>query len=204
LSTTAPELIVFRLLQGLGGAMLLANSVAIITEAFPPNARGRAMGINAVVWAIGSIAGPLLGGFILAIASWRWVFLVNLPIGIVATGAALLLLRESSSRNQGERFDAVGAGRFSLSLVSLLFALNRGIGLGFTSPIILGLFGATVAFAVAFYYWSRAAFVDGMHAALHLSIALCTIAAIGWWFAAAPADDPARRLATPAVSLSAE
>ncbi len=155
LSTTVLELIVFRMLQGLGGAMLLANSMAIITEAFPPSQRGRAMGINSVVWAVGSIIGPLLGGIILATASWRWVFLVNLPIGIVGTGAALLFLRELSTANRGEKFDALGAVLFSLSLVALLFALNQGIGLGWTSPLILGMFVACVVLGALFYGWSR-------------------------------------------------
>ncbi len=155
-ATSSGLLVGARLLQGLGGAMLLANSMAIITEAFPPSERGRAMGINSVVWAVGNIAGPLVGGLILAGASWRWVFLVNLPIGIVATGAAWLLLREISTRNRGESFDVVGAALFSGALVSLLVALNRGIALGWTSLPILGLFGGFVALAIAFSIWSRA------------------------------------------------
>jgi EmrB/QacA subfamily drug resistance transporter len=157
LATSVDALIAFRILQGVGGAMLLSNSMAIITEAFPPDERGKAMGINAVVWAAGNIAGPLVGGLIMTGASWRWVFLVNLPIGVVATLAAFLLLREISSRNVGESFDAIGAVLFSVALVSVLFALNQGIGMGWTSPAILGLFVACVVFAVAFYFWNRAA-----------------------------------------------
>jgi EmrB/QacA subfamily drug resistance transporter len=157
LSVTDLQLIACRVIQGLGGAMLLANSMAIITEAFPSEERGRAMGINSVVWAIGSIAGPLLGGVILAGASWRWVFLVNVPIGVVATLAALLLLRDISTRSKGERFDAAGAGLFSLSLGALLLALNQGIALGWTSPVILGLLALWIAGAAAFYCRSRRA-----------------------------------------------
>jgi MFS family permease len=114
------------------------------------------MGINAVVWAIGSIAGPLLGGLILTGASWRWVFLVNVPIGIVATVAALLLLRDISTRSHGETFDGFGAVLFSAALAALLFALNQGIGLGWTSPIILGLMVGCIVFALAFFFWNRA------------------------------------------------
>lgn len=156
ISTTDTQLIVFRVVQGIGGAMLLANSMAIITEAFPARQRGQAMGINSVVWAIGSIAGPLIGGIILAGATWRWIFLVNLPIGIVGTVAALLLLRDVSSRNHGERFDILGATFFSIALVALLFALNQGIALGWTSPIIIGLVLAWIAFSVVFFLWNRA------------------------------------------------
>ncbi len=155
-AATDLQLILFRVIQGLGGAMLLANSMAIITEAFPRAERGRALGINAVVWAVGNIAGPLVGGLILSGASWRWVFWVNLPIGIIGTAAALFLLREISSPNRGESFDVLGAVLFSASLLSLLFALNRGIALGWTSPLILGLFAACPILAVAFYRHSRA------------------------------------------------
>lgn len=155
-STTDIQLILFRLIQGIGGAMLLANSMAIITEAFPADERGQAMGINSVVWAIGSIAGPLIGGLILSGASWRWVFLVNVPIGVVATLAALLLLRDISSRSSGESFDSVGALLFSGALAALLFALNQGIGMGWTSPSILGMLAASVVLAAAFYFWNRA------------------------------------------------
>ncbi len=155
-SSTDLQLIIFRIVQGIGGAMLLANSMAIITEAFPTDERGQAMGINSVVWAIGSITGPLLGGVILAGASWRWVFLVNVPIGIVATLAAWYLLRDISTRSHGETFDGLGATLFSTALAALLFALNQGIGLGWTSPIILGLLAACVVFATLFFFRNRA------------------------------------------------
>jgi EmrB/QacA subfamily drug resistance transporter len=154
-SSSTLELILFRLLQGIGGAMMLVNSMAIITEAFPREQRGRALGINAVVWAVGNIAGPLVGGLILSGASWRWVFWVNLPIGIVGTVAALLLLREISTPNRGESFDVLGALFFSGALLSLLFALNRGIALGWTSPVILGLFASFLILSVVFYVHSR-------------------------------------------------
>jgi EmrB/QacA subfamily drug resistance transporter len=157
ISSTSTQLILSRGLQGLGGAMLLANSMAIITEAFPKEQRGRALGINAVVWAVGNIAGPLIGGLILAGASWRWVFLVNLPIGIIGTCAALVLLREISVRSTGESFDVPGAILFSSALVAVLFALNQGIALGWTSPIILGLFAAGIVLAIGFYVHSRRA-----------------------------------------------
>ncbi|HLH74494.1 MAG TPA: MFS transporter [Chloroflexota bacterium] len=155
LSTTDLQLIIFRVVQGVGGAMLLANSMAIITEAFPAEERGQAMGLNSVVWALGSIAGPLLGGLILTEASWRWIFWVNLPVGVVGTIAALLLLRDVSSRSEGEKFDVAGALFFSASLVALLLALNQAIALGWTSPIISGLLVLTVIFGVAFYVWNR-------------------------------------------------
>jgi EmrB/QacA subfamily drug resistance transporter len=155
LSPTATLLIVSRVVQGAGGAMLAANAMAIITEAFPPNERGQAMGINAITWGAGSVLGPVLGGLILAGATWRWIFLVNLPIGIVGILAAYLLLHDIAPNPRGERFDLVGAALFTIGLVLLLLCLTGGISAGWTSPPILGqLAGAIVALAV-FTVWER-------------------------------------------------
>ena len=143
-------LVFFRLLQGIGGAMLMANSMAILTEAFPPNERGRAMGINAIVWAIGGILGPVLGGLILAVASWRWIFLVNLPIGIVGTVWAYLALHELSQRKARERLDVPGTVLLSGGLICLLVALTESVSWGWTSPRILMLFTGFVVLEVLF------------------------------------------------------
>jgi EmrB/QacA subfamily drug resistance transporter len=132
-------LITSRLLQGVGGAMLSANAMAIITEVFPANQRGQAMGINAITWGAGSVLGPVFGGLILAIASWRWIFLVNLPIGIVGTLAAYLLLHDIAPNPKGERFDIMGAFLFTVGLVCLLLGLTDGIGSSLLAPPILAL-----------------------------------------------------------------
>jgi EmrB/QacA subfamily drug resistance transporter len=140
LSQSAAQLIAFRLVQGAGAAFMMVNSPAIIAEVFPPNQRGRALGINGVTWAIGGIAGPLLGGLILAAANWRWIFFINVPIGILGTVWGYLALKEMSTRNKAERFDLGGAAMFSVGLVALLFALTLGIQLSWTSLPILSLF----------------------------------------------------------------
>jgi EmrB/QacA subfamily drug resistance transporter len=113
--------------------------MAIVTEVFPPDQRGQAMGINAITWGAGSVLGPVLGGFILAFASWRWIFLVNLPIGIIGTLAAYLLLHDIEPKPLGERFDLPGALLFSTGLTCLLLGLTAGIGPGWLSPPILAL-----------------------------------------------------------------
>ena len=141
-------LIASRIIQGAGGAMLAANGMAIITEVFPAEQRGQAMGFNAVTWGLGSMLGPVLGGIILALGSWRWIFLVNLPIGIIATVAAFLLLHDVNPTPRGERFDLIGALLFSIGLVSLLLGITGGIGPGWLSPGILSCF-AISAFALA-------------------------------------------------------
>jgi EmrB/QacA subfamily drug resistance transporter len=157
ISRSAAQLILSRIVQGAGAALMMVNSTAIITEAFPPDERGRALGINGITWAIGGIAGPLLGGLILSVASWRWIFYINVPIGILGSVWGYLALKELSKGNRGERFDAPGAATFSLGLVSLLFALTLGIGLGFGSWPILGLFGLFAVALAAFFLRERRA-----------------------------------------------
>jgi MFS family permease len=107
--------------------MMLVNSVAIVTEAFPPDQRGRALGINAITFSAGGVIGPILGGFILTVASWRWFFFINVPIGILGAVWGYLALREISTRKRGETFDLIGAAPFTTGWVALLLALTLGI-----------------------------------------------------------------------------
>ncbi len=155
LSANAAQLILFRLVQGSGAAMLIVNSVAIVTEVFPPNERGRALGINAVTWAIGGVLSPILGGLILTVADWRWIFYINVPIGLAGAYGAYRVLRENSTRNSGETFDPIGAATFSLGLTAVLLALTLGIQFSWTSAPIVLLFVAFVVFLLAFFWWER-------------------------------------------------
>ena len=157
ISRTANYLILSRLVQGSGAALMMVNSPAIITEVFPPHERGRALGINGITFAIGGIAGPLLGGLILSVADWRWVFYINVPIGIIGTIWGYLALKEKSVRSREERFDFPGAIMFSIGLVALLFALTMGIELSWTSAPILFLFGLFIVMVVVFLAWERRA-----------------------------------------------
>ena len=157
ISQSAAELIVFRLVQGSGAALMMVNSTAIITEVFPPHERGRALGINGITWALGGIAGPLLGGLILSVADWRWIFYINVPIGLLGSLWGYIALREVSQRNRAERFDAFGAATFSLGLVALLFALTLGIQFGWTSWPIVSLFALFAVMFAAFFARERRA-----------------------------------------------
>ena len=156
-SQSATQLILFRLVQGAGAALMMVNSPAIITEVFPPNERGRALGINGITWAIGGVAGPLLGGLILAATDWRWIFFINVPIGIIGTVWAYRALHELSKPSQNERFDPLGAVTFSIGLVALLIALTLGIDFGWTSLPILALFALFVIMLVGFFALERRA-----------------------------------------------
>jgi EmrB/QacA subfamily drug resistance transporter len=154
LSQSAAQLIFFRLIQGSGAAMLMVNSVAILTEVFPPNERGRALGVNAVTWAAGGVLGPVLGGLILTAGTWRWIFFINVPIGALGALWGYLVLKERTSRQNMEKFDFRGAGLFSLSLISILLALTLGIQYSFVSPPILFLFAMSLV-SLLLFFWSE-------------------------------------------------
>ena len=121
----ATYLIVFRIVQGLGGACLLANAAAIITDAFPANQRGMALGINNIVGVSGMFVGLVLGG-ILAPIDWRLVFLISVPVGLFGTVWAYLKLEERSTPRPA-RIDWWGNITFALGLVLVMVAVTYGI-----------------------------------------------------------------------------
>ena len=139
-SHAAWQLIGSRVIQGGGGALMLVNSWAILTETFPLNERGLALGINSLTYGLGSVVGPVLGGLILAAGSWRWIFFINIPIGIGGLIAGYLCLDERARDVTDEKMDIVGALSFSAALFALLYALTQGIEAGWTSAPILVLF----------------------------------------------------------------
>ncbi len=134
LARSGLELVAFRGLQGIGGAMLVANSFAILSDAFPPNERGRAFGINSVVWATGSVVGFALGGLILAVSTWQWIFFINVPIGVAAIALAFVYLRESVTPNPRDTFDFAAAALFVTSLALFLLGVTEGILNGWSAP----------------------------------------------------------------------
>ncbi|HEY0797710.1 MAG TPA: MFS transporter [Candidatus Baltobacteraceae bacterium] len=136
----APSLVILiaaRAVQGIGSAMLLACAPAIITNAFPSSERGRAIGMNGAAVATGLTTGPLLGGLIVTYSNWRWIFLINVPISIVALIVAAIILRPEPMRSA--EFDAPGSLLAGIGLFSLTLALSRAHVWGWTSPATLGL-----------------------------------------------------------------
>jgi len=153
LSGAAPSLgllIAWRALQGLGGALIMAISPAMLTGAFLPSERGRALGMNAVVVALGTSAGPTLGGIITTHLSWRWIFYVNLPIGIVGVIATLLVLTERMHRGQG-KFDPPGAILLAIGLVALTMGLSFGQEWSWSSPLLIGTMAVAAVAIIALY-----------------------------------------------------
>ena len=148
-------LIAFRVIQALGAAMLMGTGPAILTRSFPANERGKALGALGTFTYLGLTAGPSLGGWLATAFSWRVVFYINVPIGIVAILLGLRTVPEDRVAQQTERFDFVGAALFTSGLTALLVALNQGHSWGWGSPAILALIAASVVVLGAFIRFER-------------------------------------------------
>ena len=153
LSANALMLIGFRAVQGFGAALLTANSFAILSEAFPPQERGRAFGLNSIVWGVGSITGIVLGGLVITFTTWRLIFWINLPVGIFGTYWAYRALHPSARRAKNETFDLPAAVFFTLGLLFLLLAVTWGLLYSWTDPLVYALFSATPVALAAFVVW---------------------------------------------------
>ena len=149
LAPTVYWLIGFRVFQAVGGAMLLALGMAIVTESFPPQERGRALGISGTFVSVGIVLGPTLGGLIIDWLSWRWIFFVNLPVGIVGTLLALRFIPavQPSGRQQ---FDFGGAFTLFVSLLALLLGLTWGQQRGFGETAVFLFLAAWLLFLILF------------------------------------------------------
>ncbi len=141
----------FRLLQGLGAGFLFANSAAILTDAFPANERGKALGFNQIAAVGGSLAGMLIGGWLASI-DWHLVFLISVPIGVIGTIWAYIALHELAQLKKGQKIDFVGNATFAVGIALILISLTYGIvpfggsTTGWSNPFVIG--GALLGFLV--------------------------------------------------------
>ncbi len=155
-TAAAIYLVVMRVFQGVGSAFLIANSSAILTDAFPPGERGMALGVNQVAGISGSFIGLVLGG-LLGPIEWRLIFLVSVPVGLFGTVWAYKKLREVP-RKRDTHIDWPGNVTFALGLVALMAGITYGIQpygastMGWMSPRVLSLIGAGVVLLVAFCF----------------------------------------------------
>jgi len=149
LSPTIYWLIGFRVLQAVGSSILMALGTAMVTEAFPTNERGKALGIFGTLVSMGIIAGPTIGGLLLESLSWHWLFFVNLPVGLVGV---YLVIRFVPANRPGTRqhFDFPGALTLFLGLCALLLALSLIQGSGFSQPLTFVLLAAFAIMLVIF------------------------------------------------------
>ena len=155
--TAALLMIGFRLVQAVGGALLMANSTAIIMDAFPIQQRGMALGINQMAAILGSIIGLILGGVLSAI-NWRLVFLVSVPVGVLGTIWAYLMLRETARVGARQKMDWLGNITFFLGLTIALIGMTYGLqpyggsAMGWTNPFVIGCLVIGVLLLVLFVW----------------------------------------------------
>jgi len=149
------HLIAARALQGVGGAMLVPGSLAIISAAFPAAQRGKAIGTWSGFTGITAAIGPVLGGWLVQHFSWRWVFFINLPIAAAVIVISLLFVPESSGESGNHKLDISGALLITLGLGFLVFGMIEAPGLGWANPVTWGTETAGV-FAIALFLWREA------------------------------------------------
>ena len=137
LASSMTALIVFRVIQGIGAAIMTPGTLAIIMRAFPPRQHGLAIGLYGGISGLGLIAGPVLGGLLVQGESWRWIFLVNVPLGVAALVMALLFVPESRELTDPVPVDWLGLLLLSSGLLCLLFGFTRAGDVGWTNVVVI-------------------------------------------------------------------
>jgi len=156
-STSLPMLIGFRIIQAVGGAMMFSISGAIIFQAFPADERGRAMGYIGSTVAVGSILGPIVGGFVTQALGWEYIFLINVPVGITLFLLALKYLKVHEHREKQFKMDLPGAVLLIVTMVALVLFMNQLAENASLTALELGLAAVFVAGLSAFVYVERRA-----------------------------------------------
>jgi EmrB/QacA subfamily drug resistance transporter len=152
------QLVLFRGLQGIGGGAMMVNALAIIADIFPPTERAKYQGLLGGVFGLASVAGPLLGGWITDYSSWRWVFYVNLPVGILAFAITSYAMPKIVRHHDNSRIDIPGAILLISTLIPLLLALSwGGSEIAWTSSLSLSLFALALVSLIAFIYQEKRA-----------------------------------------------
>jgi EmrB/QacA subfamily drug resistance transporter len=151
------QLIIARAVQGLGGGTMMANGMAIVGDLFEPRERGKYQGFTGAIFGLASVVGPAVGGWLTDVASWRWIFYVNVPLGVLAIGV-LWAAMPKSQHGQQHSIDWWGAIALVTGLIPLLLALNwGGSEYAWVSSVILGLLAAAAVILVAFVLLERKA-----------------------------------------------
>ena len=148
-------LILARVLQGCGAAMTQSTAMAMLVSVFPAVERGKALGTHLSVVGVGAVAGPAIGGLLVSVLGWRWVFFINVPVGLVAIVTAWIILdnRLFPQASQRPKFDWPGAALSAGALIALLMAVTNGPRIGWESPAIAAAAVGSVALLAAFIWW---------------------------------------------------
>jgi EmrB/QacA subfamily drug resistance transporter len=147
ISATGWQLLLFRIVQSVGGSLLLANSTPIVADAFPKRELGKALGINTMIIGVALVIGPILGGAFVNIG-WRYIFYLNIPIGIIGTLWAAFQLKELDIIPEKQKFDWLGTIIFTIGILSLLLALTFGSFYGWSQPYVYVLFIIAALFLI--------------------------------------------------------
>lgn len=137
IAQTPAQLIAFRIIQGIGGSMIIANGRAIVTVAFPSEQRGSALGFTSMAFHVGFLTGPTLGGFLIDTVGWRWNFHVNIPVALLGAYLAWKTLKEATEERRQFRIDFVGASLLLVTNTLFLYAMNQLPHLGLHHPTVL-------------------------------------------------------------------
>jgi EmrB/QacA subfamily drug resistance transporter len=156
LATNGTQVILWRILQGIGGAAIFANAAAVVTDAFPKRQLGLAMGTNTMVAAIGLVIGPVLGGALVEI-SWHWVFWFNIPLGLAGTLWAAAVLHETPRREAVTNLDLLGTGLYVAGLTGLVLGVSRGGISGWNDAVTIASLIVAVVLLPAFMLVERRA-----------------------------------------------
>jgi EmrB/QacA subfamily drug resistance transporter len=153
-AASGTELILWRVVQGIGGAFLFANAAALVTDAFPRKELGLAMGTNTMVAAVGLVIGPVLGGALVAIA-WPWVFWFNVPFAAIGAAWGMLVLHEQSGRSEERGLDLLGVAAYVIGLTGLVLALSKGGLSGWNNTMVIAGFAAAIVLLPLFVLIER-------------------------------------------------
>jgi EmrB/QacA subfamily drug resistance transporter len=145
LAYSSGQLIGFRVLQGIGGALILANGRALVTINSPPSERGKALGITSTAYHVGYMTGPTLGGFIIDTIGWRWIFFMTIPLGLACAYFASRVLRERATSEAPVKVDIGGAAYLLLTNICFVYALNQLPHLGIGHPVVFAFFLVSLA-----------------------------------------------------------
>ncbi|MGH7834897.1 MAG: MFS transporter [Candidatus Binatia bacterium] len=153
-SQSVGQLIFFRAIQAVGASMLNATARAIVTVVVPPENRGRALGVTSMAFHVGFITGPTLGGFLIDAVDWRWIFFINIPIGLAGAYLAQRVLPERRRLTGALQIDFLGAGLLLIANGSFLYAMNQLPQWGMRHPLFLSLLLLSVV-SLAFFIWAE-------------------------------------------------
>lgn len=157
LAPTLPALVGLRTVQAAGAAMLQANSVALVATSMPAATRRAALGVQAAAQALGLACGPVAGGLLVASAGWRWIFLINVPVGVIALAAGWYLLPRTRQLAHGRGGDPLGTGLLAAAAAGTLLAVSSMSGLGLPTVAVAGSAAAAALAAGGLAWWERRA-----------------------------------------------